>query len=52
MKWQMKRKHILELRTQGFANQSVKDLAQKFNATQKFGQIQKPNRTKDASNGP
>jgi hypothetical protein len=42
----MKGKHILELKTQGSANLSVEDLAQKFS------QSQKPNRTKDASNGP
>jgi hypothetical protein len=52
MRQQMKREHILELKTQGSFNQSVEGLAQKSSATQKFGQSQKSNGTKNMNNGP
>jgi hypothetical protein len=49
---QMKKEHISELKTQDFINQLIKDHAQKFDTAQKFGESQKPNGTKDVSNGP
>jgi len=42
------------LKTQGFVDQLVEDFAHynRFDAIRSFGQNQKPNDTKDTSNGP
>jgi hypothetical protein len=52
MRWRMKRECIMELKTQGFVDQLVEDLAHCnwFDAIRKFRQNQKPNNTKDTSN--
>jgi hypothetical protein len=50
----MRREGIMELKTQGFVDQLVEDLAHcnRFDAIQRLGQNQKPSDTKDTSNGP
>lgn len=54
MRRQMKRKHILKLKTEGYVDQTIKDLTHRNRSytTKRFGQSQKCNNTKDMSNGP